>query len=245
MSPKQSASKAVDSGSSVKGRKKSKGSAVQRYLPIAEIRNDTVVLKNGGLRAILSVVSMNFSLKSEEEQEAIIGSYQQFLNTLTFPIQMFIRSAKLNVDAYIADLERRAEKQENPLIKEQTRDYAQFIQRMIDVSNIMQKSFYVVIPMDPLGASKVSFFQKYLSFFSTGDTREKALSRKRRFKEASATLRERVNIVQTGLESVGLASQRLTTSELIELYYMIYNPLTSAEQKLPGIEELNVSDYVL
>ena len=127
---------------SVRNRKKLEGTAVQKFLPIAEIKQDTVMLKNGGLRVVLHVSSMNFSLKSEDEQQAIIGSYQQFLNTLTFPVQIVVRSTKLNVDAYVADLEARAEKHKNPLLKEQTLDYATFIQRLVDVSEIMQKNFY-------------------------------------------------------------------------------------------------------
>ncbi len=231
--------------SSVRAAKKSEATAVQRFLPIAEIKQDTVLLKNGGIRAVLGVTSMNFSLKSDEEQQAIINSYQQFLNSVTFPIQIVVRSTKLNVDAYIADLERRAEVQKNPLLKEQTLDYAHFIDRLIDVSDIMQKRFYVVVPMDPPAAVKVGFFQKYLGFFNPADTREKALTRRRQFDELFATLRDRVTIVQTGLSSVGLASERLTTSALIELYYEIYNPSTSREQKLSSLGAMGVKEYML
>lgn len=230
---------------SVRGGKKNEATAVQRFLPIAEIKQDTVVLKNGGIRAVLGVTSMNFSLKSDDEQQAIINSYQQFLNSVTFPIQIVVRSTKLNVDSYIADLERRAAEQKNPLLKEQTLDYAHYIDRLIDVSDIMQKRFFVVIPMDPVGAIKVSFLQKYLSWLNPGDTREKALTRKRQFDELFATLRDRVTIVQSGLSSVGLASERLTTSELIELYYEIYNPGTSREQKLQSLGAMGVKEYVL
>lgn len=242
MSPEQPKPKAVDS---VRKRKKSEAGAVQRFLPIAEITQDTVMLKNGGMRAVLAVSSMNFSLKSEEEQQAIMLSYQQFLNSLTFPVQIVIRSTKLNVDAYIADLTKRASEQRNPLLKEQTLDYALFIERLVDVSDIMQKRFYIVLPVDPPGMVKVSFFQKYLGWLSPGDSREKAMARKRHFNDMSATLRDRVNIVQTGLSGVGLASERLTTADLIELFYQVYNPKTSYEQKLPPIGVLNLKEYVL
>lgn len=242
MSEKREQSKAKDS---VRKRKKSGASAVQRFLPIAEIKENTVLLKNGGIRAILAVSSMNFSLKSEEEQQAIMLSYQQFLNALSFPIQVVIRSTKLNVDAYIADLEKRASQQRNPLLGEQTIDYARFIERLVDVSDIMQKRFYVVVPVDPPGVQRVSFLQKYLSWFSPGDSREKALARKRQFEEMSITLSDRVSIVQTGLSGVGLASDRLGTQELIELFYQVFNPKTSYEQKLPPIGVLNLKEYVL
>ena len=231
--------------STVKQRKGSNANSVQKSLPIAELRRDTIVLKNGGMRAVLAVTSMNFSLKSEDEQQAIISSYQQFLNTLAFPIQIIVRSTKLNVDAYVSDLESRAEKQKNPLLKEQTLDYARFIERLVDVSDIMKKRFFVVIPIDPPGIAKASFLSKYLSWFSGGDTKEKALARKRKFEEMSGKLRDRVNSIQTGLANVGLPTERLTTSQLIELFYSVYNPKTSQEQKLPGLPDMNVKDYVL
>jgi type IV secretory pathway VirB4 component len=230
---------------SVRNRKKSEGSAVQKFLPIAEIKQDTIMLKNGGIRAVLDVSSMNFSLKSEDEQQAIVNSHQEFLNTLTFPLQVVVRSSKLNVDGYIADLEDRASKQKNPLLKEQTMDYARFIDRLIDVSGIMQKKFYVIIPVDPPGIAKASFFSKYMSWLSPSDTREKALARKRTFEEMNTKMRDRVNIVKSGLENIGLTCERLPTQQLIELFYKIFNPETSQEQKLPGMGDMGLKDYVL
>ncbi|HLD08228.1 MAG TPA: hypothetical protein VJB60_04140 [Candidatus Peribacterales bacterium] len=230
---------------STRNRKKGEATGVQRFLPIAEIRQDTVLLKNGGLRAVLGVGSMNFSLKSDDEQQAIIVSYEQFLNTLTFPLQIVIRSTKLNVDGYVGDLQGRAEKQQNPLLKEQTLDYARFIERLVDVSDIMQKRFYVVVPIDPAGVKNVSFLSKLFGWLAPSDTREKALTRKRQFEELSTTLRDRVNLVKTGLANVGCPSERLKTPELIDLYYTVYNPKTSQEQKLPGVEGMNVKEYIL
>jgi hypothetical protein len=241
--PKDKTTKAK---SSVRNRKKtSETSAVQRFLPIAEIKQDTVLLKNGGMRAVIAVGSMNFSLKSEDEQKAIVISYQQFLNTLTFPVQMLVRSTQLNVDAYIKDLEERASKQENPLLKEQTLDYGKFIEKLVDVSEIMQKRFYCIVPIDPAGASTLSFFQKYMSWLAPGDTKDKALSRKGKFEESAVKLRDRVNMVGTGLENIGLTTERLKTSELIELFYNVFNPKTSQEQKIGDPDALNTKDYVL
>ncbi|MBT3835556.1 hypothetical protein HOF56_04920 [Candidatus Peribacteria bacterium] len=232
--------------SSVRNRKKaSEATAVQRFLPIAEIKQNTVLLKNGGMRAVVAVGSMNFSLKSEDEQQAIVTSYQQFLNTLSFPVQMLVRSTQLNVDAYIKDLEERAGKQENPLLKEQTLDYAKFIEKLVDVSEIMQKRFYCIVPMDAAGAKSLSFFQKYMSWLTPGDTKEKALSRKRQFEESTTKLKDRVNMVETGLENIGVTTERLNTAELIELFYSAYNPQTSQEQKIGDPDALNTKDYVL
>jgi len=230
---------------SVRNRKKSEGTAVQKFLPIAEIKQDTIVLKNGGIRAVLNVGSMNFSLKSEGEQQAIINSHQDFLNALVFPIQIVVRSSKLNVDGYLADIEDRANKQKNPLLKEQTLDYARFIDRLIDVSEIMQKKFYVIVPVDPPGLAKASFFSKYMSWLSPSDTREKAMARKRTFEDMNKKMRDRVNITKTGLESIGLTCERLKTPQLIELFYQVFNPNTSQEQKLPGLYDMGLKDYVL
>jgi len=220
---------------SVRKRKKGEATGVQRFLPIAEIKQDTVLLKGGGLRAVLAVGSMNFSLKSDDEQQAIIVSYQQFLNTLAFPLQIVVRSTKLNVDGYVKDIEERAGKQENPLLKEQTLDYARFIERLVDVSDIMQKRFFVVVPVDPPGIQNVSFMSKLFGWLAPSDTREKAMARKRQFDDQTMKLRDRVNIVKAGLANVGCPAERLTTMELIELFYSVYNPKTSQEQKLPGV----------
>jgi hypothetical protein len=228
-----------------RGSKKNEATAVQKFLPIAEIRQDTVLLKNGGHRAVLLVASTNFSLKSDEEQEAIIRSYQQFVNSLNFPIQIVIRSQKLNIDGYLGDIRKKASEQKNPLLKEQTLDYAVFIERLIEVSDIMQKRFYVVVPMDAPGVAQVSFLQKYLSWLSPADSKEKAATRKRQFEQLSSTLRDRVNIVQTGLENVGLLSERLKTHDLIELFYQAYNPSWSRLQKLPPMGMMHVKEYVL
>ena len=230
---------------SVRNRKKGESTAVQRFLPIAEIKKDTVILKNGGMRAVLAVGSMNFNLKSDDEQQAIILSYQQFLNTLAFPIQIVVRSTKLNVDAYVQDLTARASKQKNPLLQEQTLDYAHYIEKLVDVSDIMQKRFYVIIPVDPPGIQNVSFMSKLFGWLSPSDSREKALARNRQFDEKSATLRDRVNLVKTGLANVGCPSERLSTQELIDLFYHVYNPKTADSQKLPGMHDMKVKEYLL
>src|SRR3989338_10153535 len=134
--------------STVRNRKKSERSATQRFLPIAEIRSDTVLLKNGGLRAVLQVEALNFNLKSETEQQGIIAGYEGFVNTLTFPIQIVMRSTKVNIDPYMEQTRIQAEKQRNPLLKAQTEAYAAFIEKIVDVADIMQKRFSVIVPLD-------------------------------------------------------------------------------------------------
>lgn len=225
--------------STVRGKKKSFSLSTQRYLPIAEIREDTVVLKNGGQRAVLKVHAVNFSLKSEIEQQGIISGYQGFLNTLLFPIQILMRSTRLNIDPYIHDLRNKANSQKSPLLKDQALDYADFMEKLVDVADIMQKSFYVVIPMDAPTKTKRGILQRFMEWMNVDDTRAKALQRSREFRAYNKVLRDRITLVQSGLENVGLTMKRLKTDELVQLFYSIYNPTTSQKQKFASIADLN------
>lgn len=223
--------------STVRSGKKNKAASTQRFMPIAEIRQDTVLLKNGGLRAVVQVDPLNFNLKSETEQQGIIAGYEGFVNTLTFPVEIVIRSMKVNIDPYIEQTRVQAEKQSNPLLKSQTEAYCAFIEKIVDVADIMQKKFFVVVPLDdaPQNMSKrPNLLNQFLSWISVDDGAGKAGMRYRNFPEKSIQLKDRVQQVQAGLHNVGLNSRRLSTQDLIELYYQIFNPKTSQEQKLKG-----------
>lgn len=221
-------------------RKKKKGFAVstQRYLPIAEIKEDTVVLKNGGIRAVLKVNALNFNLKSEVEQQGIIAGYQAFVNTIIFPIQILVRSTRLNIDPYIQNLRKKAESQQSPLLKEQTLDYADFMEKLVDIADIMQKGFYVIVPVDAPTKGKRGLMQRFMEWMNVDDSRGKALQRSREFHSYAKILRDRITLVQSGLENVGITMRRLKTEELVQLFYGIYNPATSQKQKFQNIEEL-------
>lgn len=228
----------------VRNRKKSSLTSTQRFLPIAEIRNDTVMLKNGGLRAVLQVEALNFNLKSETEQLGIISGYQAFVNSLNFPIQIVIRSSKIDIDPYLSQIRALADKQTNPLLKEQTVAYADFVEKLVDVADIMQKKFYVVVPLD--GAPrKRTLVEQFMSWMNPDDSTAKATARQRDFLRQAPLLKDRVNLVVTGLENIGLTSTRLNTQQLIELYYQIYNPQTSQEQKLPPVDQLKMAPGAL
>jgi hypothetical protein len=229
----------------VRKKKKSAISSTQRYLPIAEIREDTLLLKNGGIRAVIKVNSLNFNLKSESEQQGIIAGYQSFVNTLIFPLQIVIRSSRLNIDPYLSGLKDRAEKQQSPLLKEQTMDYADFMEKLVDVADIMQKNFYVVVPMDSGTLTKRGVFQRFLEWMNVDDTRSKAMQRSREFKSTSKVLRDRVTVVTSGLENIGITAHRLKSEELVQLFYSIYNPTTSQKQKFGGLGDLNTSKAAL
>jgi len=223
----------------VRSKKKPASASTQRYLPIAEIREDTVILKNGGLRAVLRVNALNFNLKSEVEQQGIISGYQGFINTLIFPIQILIRSTRLNIDPYIKGIQNRAQEQSSLLLKEQTYDYANFMEKLVEIADIMQKTFFVIVPVDAPAKAKRGLLSRFMDWLNIDDTRAKALQRNREFRAYSKILRDRITLIQSGLENVGITMRRLKTDELVQLYYTIYNPMTSQKQKFSHVEDLS------
>jgi len=224
--------------------KKSVLNSTQRFLPIGEVHHDTILLKNGGLRAILQVEALNFNLKSETEQQGIISGYQSFVNSLNFPIQIVIRSAKMNIDPYIAELRGLGKKQENELLRKQTLAYANFIEKLVDVADIMQKRFFVVIPFDGTARTK-TLLDQFFGWMRPDDSTGKIAQRHREFTAQHKHLKERINLIQAGLENIGLMSRVLNTHELVELFYQIYNPKTSQEQKLPPDGDLRTDPVTL
>lgn len=223
---------------SVKAGKKNKAISTQTYLKIAEIRDDCLVLKNGGLRAVMKTSSINLNLKSEEEQNAVIYSYQNFLNQLEFPIQIVVRSKKLDLDNYIERLKKVGVKQTNPLLQKQTFEYIEYISRLVEYADIMEKSFYVIVPQDPYGEEKRGFMKSIMEALFPSDSVAKIKARHKQFDELKKKLDQRANITQAGLENCGLRVNRLDTQELIEVFYETYNPLTSLEQKFTTEDEL-------
>ena len=163
----------------MRGRKRNDKATTQRYLPISEIRNDTVILKNNGLRAVLELEPINFNLKSEDEQQGIIVRYQNFLNTLSFPIQIVVTSKKVNIDPYIDKVRARSRTQKNELLKKQSIEYAAFIEKLVDVADIMQKKFYIVVPQDDQPPKKSSF-TSFSEWMKTDDSASKISGRNSR-----------------------------------------------------------------
>ncbi|MDD3861491.1 MAG: hypothetical protein PHP74_01225 [Candidatus Gracilibacteria bacterium] len=216
--------------------------STQTHLRFGEIRDNTLVLKNGGMRAVLKTSSINFNLKSEPEQNSIIYGYQGFLNSLEFPVQIVVRSKKLDIDNYLKQVKELGDKQKNPLLQEQTYEYAEYIKKLVDYADIMDKEFYVVVPYDPAtvpGPTTVvqGFFQRLAPKDSFADIKKRLDS----FNRLKKTLIQRVSIVKSGLENCGLKVQQLTTPELIELFYNIYNPKTSRSAKLHRLETLAIT----
>lgn len=224
----------------VKNAKKNVASSTQMHLNIAEIRDNLIILKNGGIRAILKTTSVNIHLKSEQEQNSIIYGYQNFLNSLEFPIQIVVRSKKLDLDNYLDNLQEKANKQEHRLLKEQTLDYMDYIKRLIEYADIMQKEFYVVIPYDPPRAKKITMVQKFMTYMSPKDNITELRQRHREFESVRKGLNQRLNVVKSGLQNVGLKVDELTTPELVTLFYECYNPRTSRLQKIHKNDELDI-----
>lgn len=220
-----------------------KSASTQRFLPIAEIHNDTVVLKNGGLRAVLQTTSINFNLKSEEEQNALIYGYQSFLNSLEFPIQILIRSKKLDIDDYLSHLQEIKEKQENPLLKEQTAEYQEYIEKLVEYADIMEKKFYVVVPVDAPTGTKIGFIDRFLSHIFPDDSISKLKTRQKNFKDLRKKLTQRVNQVEQALMALNIRTKELNSKELIELFYQSYNPITARQEKLDHLEKTTIEDY--
>ena len=212
--------------------------STQQYLDIAEIKEDTVIMRDGTLRAVLLISSINFALKSEDEQNAIISAYVSFLNNIDFPLQIVIQSRELNIDGYIETLKQKAKEQTNELLKIQTNEYMQYISELISMSKIMNKRFYIVIPYNPMSDKQKHFFSRFFDIFKPG-----VLIRMKadKFKRRRLELTRRVDNVMSGLGSVGLNAVQLDTQSLIELYYNSYNPSTSTNQKLVDVKQLRVN----
>ncbi len=196
----------------------------QDFVPIKEIRGGTVVLKDGGLRAIIAVSSTNLALKSGDEQMATINQFQSFLNSLNFPIQIVVQSRRLDIRPYLLTLEERMKSQHEPLLKIQTAGYISFIRDFTEQVSIMKKMFYVVIPYDeaPLSAQSGimgGLFGKKKQSLADGKTAADVS-----FEEKQTQLDERVSVVSSGLEGCGARTERLKTEEVIELFYRTFNP---------------------
>ncbi len=232
----------ISSKKEVQKTKNKKLLSTQRYLQFANVHHNTLVLKDGSLRAVLEVTAINFDLKSEEEQNAIIVSYQHFLNALNFPIQIVVRSRKLEIESYIRLLKSRKKKVVNDLLKEQMTEHIEYICQLVANTDIMEKKFFLSIPQPVEKAESTSLWKSFLKYISPDDNILSVIKRKQIFNELKSQLDGRVNIVQTGLGNCGLRVQPLKTDEIIRLFYQAYNPDVSRRQKLEIIEDLHISE---
>ena len=200
--------------------------STQDFLEFDQIKDGIIILKNKGLRTVLMVSSLNFALKSAEEQNAILYQFQNFLNSLDFSCQILVQSRRLNITGYLEKLAEIEKKEENELLKIQITDYRKFIEQITKGGSIMQKTFYVIVPFSIMKASittkkgklpKISFLTEEV------------------FQRCKTQLLQRVEFVVLGLGASGLQAVPLTTLELSELFWSLYHPLEAEQGYYPEI----------
>ena len=220
-------------------KKKNKKPSTQLHLPISSIKDGTVILRDGTLRSVLITSSINFALKSEDEQNALIFSYVGFLNSIDFPLQILVQSRKLQIKPYLDSLVESEKKQTNELLRMHTADYRSFVEELVNLGDIMTKRFYVVIPYDPMSNRKKGFFARLKEVLKPAIT---VRLKEERFQKRKSDLDSRVRHVMGGLQSVGLEVAQLDTQSLIELYYSTYNPDISFFEGLKPVGDLRIED---
>jgi hypothetical protein len=200
-----------------------KSEASQTFVPIKEIRDGVAVMEDGSLKMVLMASSVNMSLKSPDEQQSILIQFQNFLNSLDFSVQIYIQSRRYDVRPYVALLERREKEQINDLAKVQIREYIRFIKTFTEQTNIMSKSFFIVVPYTPsLITTNTGVLGNIL-----GTKKRKGGSGEKKedeFEVNRSQLEQRAYIVEQGLVRTGIRTSPLGTEELIELFYRIFNP---------------------
>lgn len=202
--------------------------ASQDFVQIKEIRDGIVIMRDGSLRAVLMASSVNFALKSEDEQIAIIEQFQNFLNSLDFSLQIVAESRRFDVKPYLALLAEKERGQKNELLKIQTREYINFIKKFTDNTNIMNKLFFAVVPYTPAimqvtqGGGGISAITGGLGLKKSGGG--DATAQARSFEENYTQLEQRISIVEQGLMRCGIRVALLGTEEVVELLYKLFNP---------------------
>jgi type IV secretory pathway VirB4 component len=193
----------------------------QDFVPIEEVRDGVIILKDGSMRGLLMTSSLNFALKSTDEQNAIIMQFQNFLNSLDFSVQIFVQSRRLDIRPYIALLEDRYKEQVGELMKIQTREYIEFIRTFTESSNIMSKSFFIVVPYaPPIIQGGNTLVGKVIGRKAPQVQTEKNDN----FEENRSQLEQRMSVVEQGLVRCGIRIAQLGTEEIVELFYKIFNP---------------------
>jgi|TARA_B100001964_G_scaffold240571_1_gene310681 type IV secretory pathway VirB4 component len=194
--------------------------STQKFLPIKEIRDGVVILNNGSIKTILLASSLNFALKSAEEQQSVLSQFQNFLNSFSFPVQFFIQSRRLDIRPYILTLEERHQKQTDELMKLQIKEYIKFVKEFTTDADVMSKNFFVVVGYQPpvFDTSKGIVGRLFNKKTSKKDTA------KDRFKENKTQLDQRISVVRQGLVRSGVRTTKLGTEELVELFFTMFNP---------------------
>lgn len=222
---------------------KTNPNSTQNALQIAEIRDGIVIMNDGSFRSVVMVKSINFDLMSPQEREAVEYSYQGFLNSLYFPIQIFLHSTRVDLRPYIEKLDKIRSEHENMLLSLLMEDYVTYIDQLSLQTNIMDKRFYIVIPFFPVAdiqkaiTQSKNFFSGLASLFNSKE--QHVVINETDLVKAKDELRNRVQAILGGLQQCGIAGLPLDTQELIELYYDAYNPDTATRQQLKNFDDLS------
>ncbi len=211
-------------------KKTNSDSATQRHLPFSQIRENVIIMKDSSARRIYRCSTINFLLKSTEEQDAIIMSFQRFLNALDFPVQIMVRSTKLDIDGYLNKLKEKAIAQKNSLLQNQTYEYIEYLKKLIEVAQIMKKEFYVVVPFDEQedksvkDTSIIGVFKNFWSSINNSNDVLKIRSQIRNFSQMKKWLATRGNTIKTSLENIWIRATELKKSEVVKFLTDYYNP---------------------
>jgi len=200
-----------------------------------------IVLPNNTLRAILIVSSLNFALKSEEEQNAIVYAFQGFLNSLDFPVQILVSSRKLDITPYLEELDARKERQKNELLRLQMGEYINFVAELVKDSNIMTKTFFVTVSFAATQSKKLNAFEKVTKGVAGMGKKSFSLS-EADFEHYKKQLMQRVEQVAVGLRGVGLRVAPLQTQEVLELFYNMLNPVTARNLRLNNVAKISAEE---
>lgn len=226
--------------------KKPNPNTTQNTLQLSEVRDNMAIMRDGSFRAVVACKSINFDLMSSREREGVEYSYQNFLNSLYFPVQVFIRSQRVDIGPYIDRLVGMRRNQDNMLLGVLMDDYINFIDILSQEANIMDKSFFIVIPFFPAGditdikGQAKGFFGKLFAKQSNEPIKIDEAA----YTKAKDEIKNRVDSVMSGLFQIGVKSVQLNTKELGELYYNIYNPDTAVREPLGDFENVT-STYVM
>ncbi|MFZ5982235.1 MAG: hypothetical protein ACOYS2_01505 [Patescibacteria group bacterium] len=212
--------------------------STQSFLDVEEIKDNVIVMKNGSLRSILAVSAINYDLKSSDEQVAIINQYQNFLNSLDFPVQIIVSSRKMNIDKYVDFIAEKEKQQPNELLRLQTSEYIKFIKELVSVSNIMDKVFYIVVPFSPIESKESGFFANLSARFNP---QKNILEKRQNFETYKNQLFQRVDHVTTAISATGVKIIPLETQDIIELLFNSYNPQTFNVSELADVNQLELS----
>ena len=195
---------------------------VQKFVEVKEIRDNVVILKDNSLKAICICSSINFDLLSADEQEAITARFQEFLNSLDFPLQIVVSSRHFNIENYLEQIKELEKKQTNELLRIQTGEYINFVQSFVEFANIMNKSFYVIVPFRVVETREESFASKVKAVINAQKPK-KVQFEMEKFKQYKTQLDQRTNMVIGGLQALGIKAVPLNDEQLTELFYEFYN----------------------